>query len=195
MFEPNLNIVDARFEINLPQLLRAIEFYKKLGYKPISAAQCVGIQAINKTIPEGAVPLAHDEDNFYVGSAEQSFYDMMTRYKTRGTPISPNGKFMMLTPCQRNERVIDDSHLEIFLKLELISFERTVVTDALAFFRQEGLKDAIVVDTPQGLDIEYKGVELGSYGKRTHEGEIVYFGTGIAMPRISYAIAKAVNLI
>ncbi|CAL1777967.1 histidyl tRNA synthetase [Acinetobacter phage vB_AbaM_PhT2-v2] len=195
MFEPNLNIVDARFEINLPQLLRAIEFYKKLGYKPISAAQCVGIQAINKTIPEGAVPLAHDEDNFYVGSAEQSFYDMMTRYKIRGTPISPNGKFMLLTPCQRNEHVIDDSHLEIFLKLELISFERTVVTDALAFFRQEGLKDAIVVDTPQGLDIEYKGVELGSYGKRTHEGEIVYFGTGIAMPRISYAIAKAVNLI
>lgn len=194
MFERHLTI-DPRFEINLPQLLRAIEFYKKLGYKPISAAQCVGIQAINKTIPEGAVPMAHDEDNFYVGSAEQSFYDMMTKYAQAGVPVPSEGKFMMLTPCQRNERVIDDSHLEIFLKLELVSFERTVVTDALAFFRQEGLKDAIVVDTPQGLDIEYKGVELGSYGKRTHEGKVVYFGTGIAMPRISYAIAKAVNLI
>ncbi|AZU98611.1 hypothetical protein [Acinetobacter phage AbTZA1] len=194
MLESHLTI-DPRFEINLPQLLRAIEFYKKLGYKAISAAQCVPIAAINKTIPDGAVPKAHDEDNFYVGSAEQSFYDLMSKYATIGNPISPTGKYMMLTPCQRNESVIDDSHLEIFLKLELISFERTCVLDALAFFRSEGLKDAMVIETDKGLDIEYKGIELGSYGKTTHEDEIVYFGTGIAMPRISYAIAKAVNLI
>lgn len=186
--------LDHRFEINLPMLMRALTFYQNRGYRPIAAAQCVSMSAINVTLPDGATPLAHDEDNFYVGSAEQSFYQMMTNYKENDTPMVPAGRFMMLTPCQRDEKNKDDTHLEIFLKLELISFDGHVISDALQFFKREGLT-VEEVETEVGIDIECNGIELGSYGKREHEGETVWFGTGVAMPRICYAKAKSLGVI
>lgn len=186
--------LDPRFEINLPMLMRALDFYQARGYRAITAAQCVSMNAINTTLPDGATPMAHDDENFYVGSAEQSFYQLMSNYEKNGTPMEPKGRFMMLTPCQRDERVKDDTHLEIFLKLELISFDGHVISDALHFFKREGLM-AEEVETTKGIDIEYKGIELGSYGTRIHEGQKLWFGTGVAMPRICYAKAKGSGVI
>ena len=37
-------------------------------------------------------------------------------------------------------------------------------------------------------DININGVEVGSYGCRNFEGNIVQYGTGLALPRITQAV-------
>ncbi len=183
-------LVDPRFEINLPMLIKAIDYYTKLGYRPITASQCVDKDVIDLTLPEGREAKPHIDGTYYVGSAEQSFYQLIKNYSSVGASMAPTGKFMMLTPCQRDEHP-DDSHLEIFLKLELISFEaeESIVDDAKYFFRSQGLDISIVKYTSQ-TDIECNGIEIGSYGSREIGNTTVFYGTGLALPRISYAMSK-----
>ncbi|EQA7786741.1 hypothetical protein ACX818_001335 [Acinetobacter baumannii] len=177
-----------KFTIDLPMLMRAMNFYQNRGYRPIPAPQCVNLPAIEMTLPKGRFAKFHDLKSFYVGSAEQSFYQLMDDWEKLGFPLKQSdGKFMMLTPCQRNEDVLDDSHFEIFLKLELISLDGWVNYDVLSFLSREGL-DAKEVPLEDGtIDIELNGIEIGSYGMRTKNDIKIYYGTGLAMPRISYA--------
>lgn len=68
-------------------------------------------------IEEGAPKMA------YVGSAEQS---MIYRYAQQGNWA--NRKVMALTPCVRAEPMCDQSHFEVFLKLELATWGNEVTT-------------------------------------------------------------------
>lgn len=66
-------------------------------------------------------------------------------------------------------------------------------SDSLAdVFRHEKFMDAMdrlkVVDTDIGFDVEYDGLELGSFGTRqTITGKWYVYGTGLAEPRYSMA--------
>lgn len=41
-----------------------------------------------------------------------------------------------------------------------------------------------------GCDLEYKGLEIGSYGTRQIEGNTFIYGTGLALPRAQLIIDK-----
>ncbi len=108
---------------------------------------------------------------------------------------------MAATPCFRDDPP-DVLHQRYFFKVELIEFDRSPVTGtraqhfavlemaeiALSFFRSidEG-RAAEIVATPQGLDIELRGIELGSYGARSHGDLHWIYGTGFAEPRFTIA--------
>lgn len=174
----------------------ALEFYMARGYKMITVPMCVDWEAIEVTLPSDRFAKHHGKDKYYVGSAEQSFYQLIQEYEKNGRPMSPHGSYMALTPCQRNEETFDDSHLEIFLKLELLSFDRNPQFDAWDFFhkyRPSGDKMEIVQEKDTEVDIQLNGIEIGSYGQRTINGLTINYGTGLAMPRISYALSKGVN--
>lgn len=183
--------------IDLHMLYNAINFYKDRGYEMLTAPMCVGKEAILETLPDNCFPKEHINGLYYVGSGEQSLYEMINQ--------NPNekcsGSYMILTPCQRDDEP-DETHFEIFLKLELISFDddKDIVGDAYEFFLDVCCDDHIplsklkIVRTETGNDIELDGVEIGSYGSNFYKGHKIKYGTGLAMPRTSQAIYKALGL-
>lgn len=178
--------------VNTELISRAIQYYTNLGYLPISVPIVIDYDISKFTRPEFVNDLIHSNSKVYSGSAEQSFLQLMKDNK-----IKP-GKYQALTPCFRDEKTLDDLHLRIFLKLELIhigsnSF-RNILTDACIFFNQNGVKAQIQYLTHPILSnnqidlCTLDGIELGSYGFRTFN-EIPYsYGTGLAEPRFSHCL-------
>lgn len=166
------------YDIDLKVLYEALNHYKELGYKMIPAPLLVDKDIVSLTLPEGRKAKEHTGGLFYVGSAEQSAYQL---YKD-GTLDS--GKYMLLTPCQRDEDVLDETHLEIFLKLELISLgedHSSILSDVLSFYNND---KCVVVSTTQGKDIYINRIEVGSFGSRMFMGANFCFGTGLALSLI-----------
>lgn len=203
------------------RLLEAVAFYEKLGYRYDEAPWAVSEQAMNITRPSQYRNLptmsyrvnyhGYDQKKGYesdgvvlcpVASAEQSFlHDQLTNeYRIVG-------RYVTLTPCFRNEEIIDVLHRPYFMKVELINWTETstevgmykMIHDAEAFFRKEcKLKVDVIpnldpdpISVTRGFDIVTRQgrVELGSYGIREHEsvGRWVY-GTGCAEPRLTRAM-------
>ncbi len=174
------------YNIDVKLLHDAYEFYQRKGYKPLSAPLLVDEDIVKLTLPEGKVAKKH-LGKYYVGSAEQSFYQLIK------DGLVPEGGYMMLTPCQRDED-LDESHLEIFLKLELISTKKSYVNiakDAYDFYEAMG-EDVVVSGGAliEGLDLEINGIEVGSYNHRIYDKYVVNFGTGLALPRFDYATKR-----
>ena len=180
-------------KINWQIFGEAVEYYEDLGYQYIEVPWRVGPEAIKKTLPSHVdLEIFNDPINL-VGSAEQSFVEMML------DGVMPIGKFQAITPCFRNETVYDDLHQPHFMKLELINFGEIsdeklnqMIKDAVGFFKPRVyMNDVQLVQTNDGFDIEHNGIELGSYGirimmyKRKRFSWI--YGTGIAEPRFSFA--------
>jgi hypothetical protein len=103
-----------------------------------------------------------------------------------------SGRFQAITPCFRFE-THDQFHQKSFIKNELIITDYVdrvhldiMVSHAQSFFESK-LEDAVsIVETSSNsMDIEYKGVELGSYGIRHCEFLSWIYGTGVAEPRFS----------
>lgn len=193
------------------RLLEAIRWYERCGFKYIDVPWCVSEQAMMITRPEwakssictliaGGIPICP------VASAEQSFLQMQMDYIARGDRMT--GRFVALTPCFRNEPVLDDLHLAYFMKVELIEWSEPdrgidrrslvrMIDYAQAFMNlhvptisaPNGEEDPIA--WADGVDIKTisTDIELGSYGIREHPlvGRWV-FGTGLAEPRMTYAI-------
>lgn len=169
------------YDVDLKLLYEALNYYKLCGYEMISAPLLVDKDIVEITLPSNKVAKEH-LGLFYVGSAEQSFYQLM---KNGDSIISKYSKFMMLTPCQRDE-VLDGEHLEIFLKLELISFKGDTIGDVYNFYKSKGF----LVEkekTEDGEDLFINNLEVGSFGNRFFINKLVHFGTGLALPRISQA--------
>lgn len=171
------------YNIDTCILVDAINYYTSIGYQPISVPMLVDSSINALTTPTGVVCKEHLGLE-YVGSAEQSFLQMIKDGK-----IS-KGKYFAITPCQRSDTP-DESHLEIFLKLELICIGedcvKSVLQEALQFFNSYGEFNSI--KTNIGFDIESSNsVEVGSYGVREVFGTTYTYGTGVALPRISYAL-------
>lgn len=199
------------------RLLEAIRWYERCGFTYIDVPWCVSEQAMQITRPDWAKSsictlIAGGQPMCPVASAEQSFLQMQMDAIASGVRMI--GKFVTITPCFRNEPVLNDLHLPYFMKVELIDWgrEKDAVDDsnldymiacATTFLRcHVPIKrivntepDAIAIApshaTGSGYDIVSKisEIELGSYGIREYPsvGRWVY-GTGLAEPRMTYAI-------
>jgi hypothetical protein len=176
--------------ISWPRVARAIEYYESLGYAYLEVPWLVSEKALMATLPAGKKG-TRSTDGPLVGSAEQSFIQMMLDGQMQ------LGKFMAATPCFRDDDE-DEWHHRYFFKVELIDFApnpmpsdmEKMISQALGFFELEGAADVAPVTTAQGVDIELRGIELGSYGIRSYEGFEWVYGTGLAEPRFSQALSK-----
>jgi len=194
------------------RMLDAREYYEKCGFKFIDAPWAVGRDAILMTRPpeyEGE-PFSYEAGGellYPVASAEQSFIQMQMDAIAIGKRIT--GSYCAMTPCFRNEPVLDDLHQPYFFKLELISWDKTTPEDLTKMVAAARLYienddpglfiDVIKNNDPDPLSVSQAydiitsitKIELGSYGIREHAkvGRWVY-GTGLAEPRYSYAIEK-----
>ena len=173
----------------------AIDYYQDNGYKLIDAPWTVSEQALKiTTTKEHNIKNNEYLDKYLVGSAEQSFLELIKRNKLRF------GKYCAVTPCFRNDEE-DELHQKYFMKLELIHYAdnwwtlnsnlEMMIHDAQTFFSL--FTDVSVVKTnddrsQESYDIEHNGIELGSYGIRNHENIRWIYGTGLAEPRFSNAL-------
>lgn len=170
--------------------MKAINYYQSLGYQLIDVPMCVDVDVSEHTKPFDVKDIHHSNEKVYVGSAEQSFIQLHKNKELN------NGMFMALTPCNRDEEILDDIHYRIFLKLELIivgeSCSFKVMNDAKSFFTEylkvKTIKTNEAIDSADIVSIVGEQ-ELGSYGVRNMiDGTIYTYGTGIAEPRLSFAI-------
>lgn len=129
---------------------------------------------------------------FLNASGEQSFLQMMKE----GVSL---GKNFCITPCFRDEEILDDIHYKYFLKLELINTEVTkenlmeMIQDAKEFFENYIAVNVVQTDA-HGLAFDIvdaqHDIELGSYGFRNYDGREWIYGTGIALPRFDVLVDK-----
>jgi len=178
--------------INYRTLSEALDYYERLGYSYKEVPWVVSRQATAVTLPIDRKATSVDYGDL-VGSAEQSFIELLMR----GEKIR---KACAITPCFRDEGEFDELHHAYFMKLELINTNATLenlhqmIQDALGFFA--GYIEAVVIKTgPNMFDIidKKQGIELGSYGFRTFDNHTLIYGTGVALPRLDTANAKAHN--
>lgn len=193
--------------IQYKRLTDAMQHYERHGFKSIDVPWAVSKKTMDITRP----PWAGEETLQYtaggiqlcpVASAEQSFLQLALDSRS-STGAGIHGSYVAITPCFRNEPVLNDLHQPYFMKVELISWDRTDgqalqdMLDCAADFFSQWL-DVDMVDNidpdPIGeaaIDIIAKrtGIELGSYGIRNHPsvGRWLY-GTGLAEPRLSVAL-------
>jgi hypothetical protein len=180
-------------------LQKSIDFYEKAGFKRIESPWLVS-EAINKiTAPEFVEQYyvtKGDKTKTFVASGEQSFLYLINK------GFLPEGSYQTITPCMRND-VFDSWHTKYFLKNELIIFGKSasnkfavdsIVDLAASFFKNQISKDhkdeLEIVKTPDGFDIEFHGVELGSYGHRECDFAEWIYATGLAEPRFSKTMKR-----
>jgi hypothetical protein len=190
------------------RLQHAVTYYEKCGFKYIDVPWAVSEEAVNITRPAWAVGdslqyKAGGTPLFPVASAEQSFIQLQLDAINNPLESRITGSFCALTPCFRNEPVLDDLHQPYFMKVELISWDKTtredmnkMIAGARLLFEENlwvtcvhnAEPDPIGV-TAYDLVTTHTGIELGSYGIRETEklGRWLY-GTGLAEPRYSYAL-------
>lgn len=174
--------------VNWSTLAEALEFYPLHGYRRIELPWFQPPTIIAETCPNPDAIIMAGDFGGLVGSAEQSF--MAADFDGAiGT-----GKFVSLTPCFRNEPVVDELHLVTFMKVELYNNEDTkpgavfeMIRLAQRFMSIATGYEPNVVETADGFDLEIGGVEVGSYGVRTRRGKMWVYGTGVAEPRLSTA--------
>ncbi len=180
--------------VSTQRVLEAIQYYQGLGYQPLDVPLVVDGVVSSHTKPKGVPELSHDNGKVYVASAEQSFLQLHKEGNL------PDGKYQALTPCYRHERFVSDTHYLMFLKLELIvvgdcgcgyDLTESVCKDAKGFYSKYTTCESFWLAEEPIMDINSKGVELGSYGYRAMLDETPYvFGTGLAEPRLSYVMGK-----
>jgi hypothetical protein len=190
------------------RLTDAMQYYERQGFKTIDVPWAVSKEAMDITRPTWAGDdtlqyMAGGIQLCPVASAEQSFLQLQLDAR-RNTNSSLSGSYVAITPCFRNEPILDELHQPYFMKVELISWDRTdrdslqaMLELASDFFSQWIDVDTVDNDDPDpigeiAIDIIAKntGIELGSYGIRNHPsvGRWLY-GTGCAEPRLSVAFA------
>ena len=181
-------------DIDYRLIADAVEFYQARGYQPVEVPWLLPKDAVEATIPAG-LRVHETFAGCLPGSGEQSFVQLMKDRDLRC------GKYLCVTPCFRDEPVLDDLHRAYFLKVELLGIPQygynihtsaaAVLNDAVAFF----LLHVPSVRIVQFGDSSYApkdilspaGTELGSYGIRDQNGLNYAYGTGCAEPRLSQA--------
>lgn len=172
--------------INWTYLSEAIHYYKGCGYSYVELPWAIPMSSIMLTCPSWELAYVLDDSKEgLVGSAEQAFLHQALTGKL------PKGKYVSCGPCFRREPHVDVWHQTQFMKVELFQTIDSLktelqqaMTDCYGFFKQ--YTSALqVVKTEIGWDIEVSGIEIGSYGVRTHEGLSWVYATGLAEPRFS----------
>lgn len=178
--------------IDWPLLARAVEFYRDKGYKMVEVPWAVRPEDTAITCPNPMWTGVVDGLGALVGSAEQSFLHLDLTGKLG------KGMFMALTPCFRIGDDGDFLHHPYFMKLELYVNENQEMAfvkmlSHVGLFNKSELNEYELscVHGKQmddgSIDIELRGIEIGSYGVRRHEDHVWTYGTGIAEPRFSQA--------
>lgn len=184
--------------INYKLLHESTVFYEAHGFKRIEVPWTVTkeISAITKPADRKDFELVHEDNKVLVASAEQSFLYLYAKGHL------PAGSYQGLSPCFRKEPITIDPttkalHSKYFLKNELNQTDATSISDlksmidvAFAFFKQYCPEEHLKV-VPTGTDtydIEFHGIELGSYGIRECSFVKWIYGTGVAENRFSNAL-------
>ena len=119
--------------IHMRYITAAINKYEQLSYDQLAVPMVIPKDQATMFVDEYrrsrqlthkiSAPLIEDNapEMAYVGSAEQSLIHL---YARRGN--FDNRKVMALTPCVRAEPICDQSHFEVFLKLELAMWGNNV---------------------------------------------------------------------
>lgn len=196
-------------DTSLPLLLAAVEHWD--GWTQTSVPLLVDPDIMDHTCPPGATDkrLTHSSGKQHVASAEQSFLQLEKELRIW------DDQFMALTPCYRDESVLDDTHLNIFMKLELFWYNPygdlqegldEVVEQACDFWKGNGVP-VRTVQTDEGIDIlfgdgsfeihpEWGSTELGSFGIRKSPKGVTYiYGTALAEPRASQAVKRSLSIV
>jgi hypothetical protein len=180
--------------------------YDRRGFVPIEVPWIVDEKVSMITTPDKAYAYATKNKQHFVGSAEQGFLQMALAGQ-----ISPEIRFQAITPCFRRD-VPDVSHSRWFMKLELFEFfvhpiiDRVQVDLDLGYMRDSAwalfkiltdVKKHHLMIMPTNNDIEHptmdinlNGMEIGSYGIRSHKTVTWVYGTGLALPRLHHAMSK-----
>jgi hypothetical protein len=188
-------------ETNWDYLAQAVEYYKHSGFTYVELPYVASHSAIMATCPKEEFVVKSDIGAL-VGSAEQAFIERDLAGDL------PKGRYVACTPCFRQEPHVDDLHKKSFMKVELYVSDVTndsslqwLIDQCLFKFEDLVSKKRIpinelkVVETPEGFDIELGGIEIGSYGIRSHGNLKWVYGTGIAEPRFSTALRKLDHLV
>ncbi len=161
-------------------------FYESIGFQRIESPWTVTkeVSAITKPIGSKEFEII-GKDKVLVASAEQGFLYLYLK------GFLPKGKFSSISPCYRDEP-FSKVHTKYFIKNELINTIKTtdseldhMIDNCKIFFETNLEANVDIVKTEVGYDIEYKGVEIGSYGIRECEYLRWIYGTGLAEPRFS----------
>lgn len=178
--------------INWARISWALAHYDRAGYQYVEVPWIVPSASVLPLLPSGKVPL-ETPDGVLVGSAEQSFLHLM-----QSGQLS-SGRCIAASPCFRDDPP-DELHHRTFFKVELIQVlpalrlhldleVHRMAEDARKFFRRvQDSGDPEIIQTPEGLDINLNGVEIGSYGVHQVENFCWIYGTGLAEPRFSQAV-------
>lgn len=184
--------------INYKNISDSIMCYEKHGFTRIEAPWTVTKEISHITKPNEInnpdFELKHN-NKVLVASGEQSFLYLYTK------GFLPKGKFMCVTPCFRYES-FDELHKKYFIKNELIdtievnkSNLNKMIDTAFNFFSTKLDKSNLeIVTCAESYDIQYNGIELGSYGIRECSFLKWIYGTGCAEPRLSYCQNLKKNL-
>ena len=172
----------------------SIEYYSENGFNRVEAPWWVSKEISEITKP----PNINDyyiqlNKKCLVGSGEQSFLYMASKGRL------PKGRYQCTTPCFREES-IGLLNKKCFIKTELIQTQITTLSEleeivdiSLNFFSKFIIRSHLsVIETVEGFDITAKGMELGSYGIRSHLYLDWIYATGCAEPRLS-RIIKILN--
>jgi hypothetical protein len=176
--------------INYKNLDESVNFYSKQGFQRIESPWTITKSISGITKPPSSMEFEIiGKNKVLVASGEQSFLYLYLK------GFLPKGRFQTITPCFRDE-IFDEVHTKYFMKNELIVTDEvthnvlgSVLTQCFNFFKKmlDGDQDLkIVQKTKDSYDIEYKGIELGSYGIRRCNYLHWIYGTGCAEPRLSY---------
>ena len=192
--------------INYTRLTEALDYYTKVcGFIYKDVSWLVNEEISNITKPD-------ERKNFFVrdkvlvASAEQSFLQKVLIDKS----LEYDENYIAITPCFRDEPVLDELHNLFFMKAEMFCRIKSTkdgyklldlyIRAAQAFFERYNIKTKVVDTgctfflTIQSYDIidEKTGIELGSYSlnELKHEANMWVCGTGLAEPRFSVVLNK-----
>ena len=175
--------------IDYAKIASAQNYYSALGYQELAVPWILSFESYNATRPPNRKEF-YCLDGYLNASGEQSFLELMMQ----GVPLT---KHYCVTPCFRDEPIIDTTHHRSFMKLELINTDAThenlhiMINDAVSFYSCYIPVKVLATNIEQtAFDIvdNHQGIELGSYGIRTYNEHTWIYGTGIALPRLDTVI-------
>jgi hypothetical protein len=188
-------------KINWKNLNDTVYYFEKLGYTYVEVPWLVSLEAIQSTFVGECQPAL--QGKYLIGSGEQGFIELELQGKL------PKGKFVTLTPCFRDEQVLNEIKKLHFMKVELYINDfseygsgrqvREVIQQCTRNFSNLCNWDTSsdpsyilvnypkYINTPEGYDLELNNIEIGSYGERHHKDLTWVCATAMAEPRFSYA--------
>lgn len=172
--------------INFKLLQDSIDYYETCYFKRIETPWTVSEVISNLTKPDDRInyQLKHN-DKCLVASAEQGYLYLMNK------GFLPKGKYQSISPCFRDDN-FSIVHTKYFIKNELIITDNVnekslfeLIETCKMFFENQIKQKVDMIKTDVGFDLEYKGIELGSYGINDFGWTRYCYGTGLAEPRFS----------